>query len=452
MSDLRSITRLAEFAHRLSLDDLPPGAAHHAVRTIRDTIGVAVSGSRRPENAALGALTPSLGASGPCTVIGQPTGVSAHTAAFANAASTVTLELDEGNQFAINHPSVHVLFAALAVAEDTGASGRALVQAFVAGYEVAVRVGSVFRLRDAVHPFGTAMITGAAVAAGLLRGFSPDELAEAIRVAAGLTPASSQSSANSGASVRNLNTGMTAHGGVLATDLVRAGHTGEPDALSRVYGAVLGDGSFDLDRLDAYTLDDLFITRNYVKFYACSRWNHAPIEAMEAIRRDPAFDAGLIERIDVFTYDPATRLSGQHPQNGYAAKHSIPFNVAVRALWGRNDVDVYTDGNVADPSLVDLTGRTSVHEDPSMTALLPGVRAGRVAVTLTNGTVIDHRIDTVYGNFDNPASEADLEAKFRALTGAHVTEAETTRLWEACDDILNVASLATLTSLLRIAS
>jgi 2-methylcitrate dehydratase PrpD len=406
--------KLAHFAKRIGISDLNEKVIEHTIRVIRDTIGVMLAGATLPEVSGLAKMGKVLSAPGHASLMGRRQTWSPHFAALVNGAGAVSLELDEGSQYAVNHPSVHIFPAALALSEELGKSGPELIEAFVAGYEVAVRVGKATHLRDPVHPFGTHAIIGAAAAAARLMGLDEEPMAQALDLAAGICIASSQTAANSGASVRNLVTGLTNHHGLLAPMLIRAGHTGEPGALNVVFGRILGD-SFSEERFGDDLGEEFYITRNYFKLHACSRWNHAPIEAMSSMMERSSFEPEEVEKITVWTYDPATRLGWSKPVNGYAAKHSIPFNVAVRVVRKSNDLDVYTDGVVSDPAIRNVASRIEVREDPSLTAMLPHVRPARVEVTLKSGRVLEEAIDRPQGGFDNPYPEEELLRKFRRL-------------------------------------
>ena len=404
---------LARLALSLRFADIPAPVLAHAKLIVRDTLGVMLAGSRLPEIAALARLAPALGA-GPATIMGTDLTAASHVAALVNGTGGVSLELDEGNQFAINHPAVHLMPALWALAEETGASGQAFLEAFVTGYEIAVRVGRATKLRGPVHPFGSHAIVGTAVACARLLGFDEGMTARTIELAAGLPIASSQMAANSGASVRNLYTGFTNHNGLLAARLAQAGFCGEPGALESVFGAVLGE-HFELAAEERFS--EFFISRNYFKIYACSRWNHAPIEAAEEIRARPGFVSEAIQSITVLTYDPATRLGGTEVTNAYAAKHSIAFNVAARLALGSNRADGYTVEIVRSAPIQALIRRVAVVEDPALTSLLPGTRAARILIRMADGTGHEARSDVPIGGFDNPLSPAALERKFRDLAG-----------------------------------
>ncbi|NYT81113.1 MmgE/PrpD family protein [Alcaligenaceae bacterium] len=438
---------LAKLAHSASWTQHPREVTEHALKIVRDTLGVMLGGSTLAEVRKLAAMAPGLGA-GDATIFGISHTAAAHVAALVNGTGGVSLELDEGNQYAVNHPSIHMLPALWALAEEQGASGAQLMHALIVGYEIGVRVGAATQLRQSVHPFGSHTIVGTAAGAAVLQGMDIKQTATALEIAAGLCIASSQNAANAGASVRNLFTGFTNHNGLLAVRLAKAGFSGEPGALESVFGKVLGSG-FDLTVGEG--LAPYYITRNYFKIYACSRWNHAPIEAAARIMADGDIALDAIEAIDVHTFDPATRLSGTTVANGYAAKHSIPYNVAAQVVYGSNSLEVYTDAHVQDARVQALLGKIRVLEDPALTALLPGIRAGRVTLRLSSGEVRMAQSEQPKGGFDNPLSEQELLEKFRLLAGMALPAAQVEALLEAIAALPGADSVRTVSGLLKTA-
>jgi 2-methylcitrate dehydratase PrpD len=385
----------------------------HALKIVRDTIGCMIAGAGLPELDGLRRRAGAFGG-GQSSAIGVTGGLNPQAAAMINAMAGVSLELDEGCQFATNHFAVHVLPAALAVAEEHDSTGAEFLAAFMAGYDVAAWFGHATRLRDGVHPFGTHAIVGAAAASARLRRFDADATAAAIDMASGMALASSQTAANAGASVRNFVTGLTAHNGVLAPMLVEAGLTAEPDAFSAVFGRILGD-AFDPARPGGLPGHSTYLTRNYFKVHACSRWNHAPIEATAAAMAQRLLPPSDIERVIVWTFDPATRLAWRDPVNAFAAKHSIPFNVAVRLVKGTNGREAYTAATVGDPVTRSLAERVEVREDPAYTRLVPSIRPARVEISLRDGTTVIEECRVAPGGFDRPFPDAILAEKFRSL-------------------------------------
>jgi 2-methylcitrate dehydratase PrpD len=269
-------------------------------------------------------------------------------------------------------------------------------------------------LRREVHPFGTAMACGAAAGVARLRGLDARTTEQAVLIAAGLAPASTQRSATSGATVRNVFTGVCNANGVLAVELARTGTTGDDRALETVFGEVLGN-SFDVERLDEQLGELRYLTGGYFKLHACSRWNHAPIEATEALLAQAAVSPDDLAAVEVATYAFATRLDGRDVANGFAGKHSIPYNVATRIVRRDNGVAAYTDEAAADPAVRDVMARVSVVEDPEMTAAAPAVRGARVTLRLRDGRTVTATENHPPGGADRPYPAEALHEKHRAL-------------------------------------
>lgn len=441
------VLELAEFAANLRLADLPTRVVAQAHTVVTDTVGVILAGSVLPEVVALAEQAAVLGPGDSATILGRRRRAAPPYAALVNGTGGVSLELDEGNQFAINHPSIHLLPAALAMAEHLGVCGEKLLEAVVAGYEVAVRVGRASKLRAGVHPFGTHAVMGATVAVAKLQGLGAREMAAALRVGAGMAVASSQGAANKGATVRNAYTGMTNMAGLMAPFLSTSGIIGEPDGIEVTFGYLLGAG-FD----PAGVVDDLgqrwYITQNYFKLQACSRWNHAPVEAIERLLPRKPFSPDQVEAILVETYDPAIRLNGRDPVNWFAAKHSIPYNVAAMICFGTAGPEAHTPERVADPTVREVAARVTVQEDPALTALTPDIRAGRVKVLLRDGTRLEEYVDRPRGGFDNPYTPEELNEKFLRLAGRALGEDGARRALDLCRRCAELPDVRLLTDAL----
>jgi 2-methylcitrate dehydratase PrpD len=404
--------RLVEWA--LGPDVLREQDAGHLGTVVTDTLAAVIGASVEPEVRGFAEAAPTLGGVGPATVLATGAGTAPATAALANGLAAVRLELDEGHPYAANHPSAHTLPALLAVAEELDVPGPELLAAAAAAYEVAVRVGRAMHLRREVHPFGTAMACGAAVGVARLRGLDARTTEQAVLIAAGLAPASTQRSATSGATVRNVFTGVCNANGVLAVELARTGTTGDDRALETVFGEVLGN-SFDVERLDEQLGELRYLTGGYFKLHACSRWNHAPIEATEALLAQAAVSPDDLASVEVATYAFATRLDGRDVANGFAGKHSIPYNVATRIVRRDNGVAAYTDEAAADPAVRDVMARVSVVEDSEMTAAAPAVRGARVTLRLRDGRTVTATENHPPGGADRPYPAEALHEKHRAL-------------------------------------
>jgi 2-methylcitrate dehydratase PrpD len=290
------------------------------------------------------------------------------------------------------------------------------------------------------------MVCGAALGVARLRGLDVAQATRAVRLAAALVPASTQRAANQGATVRNAVTGSSAAAGVLAVTLALTGTTDDALALPTVFGEILGEG-YDDTWLDEELGSQRYLRSGYFKIHACSRWNHAPIEATETLLAQNGFGPQDVVDVEVATYDPATRLDGRDPQTGFAGKHSIPFNVAARISLRDNGIGAYTDEVVGDPSVRSLMQRVSVVEDPAMTAAAPAVRAARVTIHLEDGRVVEATEEHPPGDADRPYPQEVIRAKHQALLRRGLVEDDADALLRWCDDLPHHRTLADLAPL-----
>ena len=181
--------RLSRFVSDTRLQDLDTADIAAAKAVVLDTIGAILAGSLLPENRNLAQMASKTGGSGPSTILGRQAEVQAVFATLVNATAGVALEMDEGNRMGGGHPSIHVLPAALAVAEEVGARGRRFLAALIVGYEATSRIGSGVKVRPEVHSHGTWGTVGAAAATAKLLDFGPDMTYEAMNIACSMSPA-----------------------------------------------------------------------------------------------------------------------------------------------------------------------------------------------------------------------------------------------------------------------
>jgi 2-methylcitrate dehydratase PrpD len=193
-------------------------------------------------------------------------------------------------------------------------SGKALLEAVIAGYEVGARLGAATQFRDGIHPHGTWGACGGAVAVGRLTGLDRGQLSAAIRIASALAVATNYQVVRDGATARNLWSGMGNLVAIVAAQSVQAGFSGPFDGPANIYGETLGK-SFDRHVASAGLGSDWYLGRNYFKLYACCRHAHASIDALRLIVDGLSLSPDKIERIEVHTYGraAAARLSFRFP-------------------------------------------------------------------------------------------------------------------------------------------
>lgn len=408
---------LAEFLAETRFEDLPAQVVRRTRWVLADTLAVIAGGMQEPEPKALARMIADEEGTGPATVIGSRLRLGMAHAAFLHGTAGTFLELDEGNQYCRGHPGIHVVPCALGRAEASDAGMDDLLLAIAVGYEIGARIGIASRIRMSMHPHGTWGTVAAAVTAGKLGGCDARQFRALINISASLGLATSRRTMLEGGTVRNSYAGFSNEVGIRAEQMLRAGITGERDGLGVVFGSVVSE-SFDEAALLAELGTRWEVARNYFKRHACCRYNHGSLDALQAIaagqpggRLDPARVAG----VQVHTYSLAAQLSDQEPDNMLAAKFSVPFAVATTLVHGEARVEQFRPPALHDEAVRALARKVTVHEDPTLTAMMPAHRPSRVEVALDDGRVLSAQVMSNRGDTEDPYPESELETKFLEL-------------------------------------
>jgi 2-methylcitrate dehydratase PrpD len=430
--------RLASFVEGLRIASLGASAVEAAKAVVLDTLGAILAGSRLDENRRLAGLAAERSGPRTATLIGHRLRAEPMLATLANGTAGVALEMDEGNRWGGGHPAIHVLPAALAVAEEVGASGARLLEALVAGYEVTSRLGGATSVRANVHSHGTWGTAGAAVAVGRLRELGVADLRKVINLAVSMSPANTWTPCFEGATIRNAYPGRAGMQGVLAVHLLGCGFTPIADAPADVYGTILADHFDPAAVVNGLGVEPVRIERNYFKFHACCLYNHPALDAVHAMRHAEGFGAEDVERVDVTSVPFVTRMADPDPPAMLAAKFSVPHAVAAALVLGRSDVAAFEASALSDQRIRALAARVKVTADQEMSMRGTSGPQAEVAVTLKDGRTVRRTTAIVRGDAANPVAHDELVAKFTAL-GSDTLGAERVR-----DVVRTVARLDTL--------
>ena len=446
------LDQLSRFATETRLEDLEGSTVAAAKDVVLDTIGAIIAGSCWPENAAFARLAPYIGGGGGggrSTVFGHPDQATAPFAAMVNATAGVCLEMDEGTRLGGGHPSIHVTPAAVAVAEQQGSSGKALLESIIIGYEISSRIGGATRSRPEVHSHGTWGTIGAAAATARLLGFDPDQTRLTMNLATSMSPANTWTPCLEGATIRNLYPGRSNFQGILAALLCQCGFTGVQDAPTDVFANLLGDG-FDPDAVvDGLGQRGSYrIQQNYFKLHACCLYNHPALDAVQGLQEKERFAPAEVSAIRVEAPPLALIMSDPQPKNMLAAKFPIPYGVAAALLHGTTDITAFYPERVADPDIRSLARRVKVIADEEMSFRRYDYPSSRVEVTLKDGRTFEQSVTAQHGDARNPASREELVGKFTFLAVDTLGEARTQQVIETVDRLEGLGEVQELTRLL----
>ena len=295
---------LAAFAAQLEFEAIPAAVMRRAEDLFLDWFASALAGkgARPVETIArfIETMGPGEREQGPSEILIHRRGTSPLVAAIANAAASHFAEQDDVHNGSVFHPATVVFPPALAVAQAIGASGRELLAACVAGYEVGIRVGeflgrSHYRI---FHTTGTAGTFAAAAAVGRLLKLTPVQMRHAYG-SAGTQSAGLWEFLRDAADSKQLHTGKAAADGLTAAWLAREGFTGARRILEGPQGMAAGmsrdaDPARLTDRLGARWA----LAETSFKFHASCRHTHPAADALQAVMHEHALTAAQIARVD----------------------------------------------------------------------------------------------------------------------------------------------------------
>lgn len=319
-------------------------------------------------------------------------------------------DFDDTHLRTVIHPGAPVVGAALTAAEQAGASGEQLIDAVLAGVEVALRVGigicpSHFDI--GWHITGTAGHLGAAAAAARLLGLDADHAAIALALAsveaAGLTEAN-------GSMTKSLHPGKAAADGLEAALLVRNGFTGPADPIEGPRGlAALTSEETELDVIVDGLGSTWHTADNTFKPYACGIVSHAVIDAGVALRaRVPADE---IRRVDVRVNPVVIDVMGiADPHNGLQSKFSVFHCFTVGFLRGAAGPQQFSDEEARADDVVRLRRRVHVTTDPTVAK-----DEAYVTVVLADGQRLQEHVEHATGSLSKPMTDAQLRDKCRLV-------------------------------------
>ncbi len=381
------------------------------------------------------------------TVIGHDLRLPAPAAALVNGAAGHALDFDDVNMAMPGHPSAAILPGLLALAEAGGSSGADVITAFVAGYELACRVGRMIAPGHydglGFHATATVGCLGAAAACAHLMRLDPERFATAIGIAA--TQAAGLKSMF-GTMCKPLHAGEASATGLRAARLAGRGFTSRTDAIECTQGfARTHSPDFHPTRALAEPPNGFFIRDNLFKYHAACYLTQAPIEATRRLRERHQLSPDGIARIHLTMNEACDRVCNiLAPRTGLEAKFSLSLTTAM-ALAGieTGALASYSDETAANPRLIALRDKVEIDFMPSGAHTMADLR-----VTLADGTVLVASHDSGKPAADIAGQGRRIGAKFTALAEPVIgpRARDLGALVERLDSLPNVGAMMALSA------
>jgi len=420
--DLDATATLAAFAGGLTPADIPDSVMARTVELFVDWAGSALSGNG---HRAIGILEAYAGAMGPsdgrAEVLTNRRRTSVQFAALVNAAASHISEQDDVHNGSVFHPATVVFPAALAVAQDIGASGAHFLAACVAGYETGIRVGEFLgRSHYAVfHTTGTAGTLAAAAACGNLLGLGPDRMLHAFG-SAGSMSAGLWEFLRDAADSKQLHTAHAALAGSMAAWTAARGFTGARHILEGPQGLAAGT-STDAD--PARLTDQLgrrwCVLETSFKVHASCRHTHPAADALLKIVEENDLSPDEIQSVTAHVHQAALDVLGPvtNPQTVHQAKFSMPATLGLIAVHRRAGLAEYA-GFARDAAAQRFLSRVTMEPDAEVDGEYPARWIGKVSLRTTDARALSARVDVPHGDPGNTLSRDEIDAKVRMLASA----------------------------------
>jgi 2-methylcitrate dehydratase PrpD len=423
MKDSASVTtparELAGFAAALQFESLPPAVVDRTEDLFLDWFASALAGKGARPVETIAQFYESQGpASGPSEILIHRSTSSPLIAAAVNAASSHFAEQDDVHNSSVFHPAAVVIPPALAVAQALGASGRDLVTAIVAGYEVGIRVGeflgrSHYRI---FHTTGTAGTVAAAAAVGRLLKLTADQMQHAFG-SAGTQAAGLWEFLRDAADSKQLHCAHAAAAGLAAAHLAHQGLTGARRIFEGPQGMAAG---MSTDADPARLVDRLgtrwALAETSFKFHASCRHTHPAADALLAVMTQERLKAEHVARVTARVHKGAIDVLGPvtDPQTVHQSKFSMGTVLGLIAIHGRAALTDF-DKDFRDPKVMSFRERVHMELDDEVDAAYPARWIGKVTVETTDGRRLEGRVDVPKGDPDNTLERHELEDKAMRL-------------------------------------
>lgn len=411
---------LAEFATSLRYESIPSEVIDRAKTCIIDTVGAMTFGADLPWSRIVIDYVRRTSAEGKGAIIGTRYKARGQLAALANGVLAHSYELDSLCEPSVGvHPGASLTSPGIPVAQAQGRSGKDLLTAFVAGFEVIYRVGDGAQHSSekiGFHAPGLTGVFGGAVVTGLLMGLDADRMTNALGISGSLCSGLLEFSKSGGGMVKRLHLGRAAEGGAMAATLAREAFTGPETVL---------EGKFGFLNAFAQEKDEARLTRELgtrwhtlttmLKRYACHITAHVPVTAALELKRVHGFAGEDVASVAMATNE---KVVSHHtilePQDTMMAQYSVPFCVALALHRDPVDPRVFGEETLRDPSIRAVCRNTTVEAYP--TAQAKTRFSTRLTVRLKNGR--EHSIEAhdYDGMPSKPLSREQLRDKFMKLT------------------------------------
>jgi len=450
------------FVTQTKYQEIPADVIELGKKSILDGLGLALAGSRAESGSISRRYVEQAGATtGNATIIGSAQKTSPRFAALLNGISIHADDFDDTQLAAakdrvyglLMHPTVPVLPAIFALAEQRRVTGKDWMLAYHLGAEVECKIAEAIAPRhyqDGFHTTGTCGPFGSAAACAKLLNF---DLSKTLNTFGLVASQSGGLRENFGTMTKPFQAGHAAEAGLVSAELVALGWTAAEQILEadRGFFRAFG-GSYDpsaiVDRLGKpWTFASPGVS---LKPYPSGSLTHPAMTELARLIEANKIQAAHVEKVDIgANHNMTTTLLHHQPKTGLEAKFSMEFCLAILLLEGKAGLGQFSDKVVLRPDVQEMIRRVNFYVDSEAESAGYDKMTSILKIHLKNGAVIAGRADFGKGSPANPMSFDEAATKFRGCAEfAEWPTAKTEKIIAFTKSLEAVTDMSALSSLL----
>lgn len=426
---------LAKYATSLTFQDLPPDVIHQTKRLVLDTLGCAIGGYNSEASQAIQELIKELRHPEEAMVFGSGLKTSCFNAALANGAMVRYLDYNDtafiiqGETYRTGYHPSEVIPPVLALAERQHLSGREVIAAIVAGYDLSLCFLEAVTGPGMEKKGWNGDTRGAYIMpliAGKILGLTEDQMENAVGISGSChavlgildTPAEEYTM------TKNIRFPTMSYAGILAAMLARKGFTGPTTIIEGHDGfaRAIMQGDYDLSRV-VPAKGKFAIQETCIKSIIADFSSHGHLTATLTLAREHDVKAEDVAEVRITTSKRCAEHTGdlikKYPKNKETADHSSYYLTAIAIIDRQIGPDQFTSEKYSDPKVRELIDKVILQGDPNLDKMRP---AGISEIITKKGEKFHCRIDYPRGHVRNPMTDKEIIEKFKGIAPKYIND------------------------------
>jgi 2-methylcitrate dehydratase PrpD len=389
---------------------------------------------------------------GNSTVFGFEQKGSVLSASLLNSAMAQSQELDDFGKTSILHVGSTTIPPALAAAEHFGKSGKELIEAIVAGYEVGIRVGEAVNPshHKLWHTTGTCGTFAAAAAIGKLLNLDEDAMVFALGTAGTQAAGLNQYMIDGGEMSKPLHAGKAAMNGCLSAMLAGRGFSGATHILEGEKGFLRAtsenpDPGKLVDGLSSLVTDYKIMSVTQRLYPVNGHILSVLTGLFNLLEKNPELSPENIQRIEIGLYYEAHNfLKPVKPSSTFLGRFSLPFCISLAVNERKLNIKSFSEKNLKRTDLLAFMEKVRLYEDPELTKTFPNKWSSKVRIVTADEEPLEIFIDAAEGDPTNPLGFDKILNKLTESAAGFLDRPRIDRLIERIMQLENIGDVSEL--------